>query len=191
MEQLLQNLIKESEKYGFKYLCDYAFQYEDLFVELRTETLTDESGNLEMDFVVFESEEDMNTDYELNIVNDYYNIENPQKYWEYVKDIINNARENTFKILQIKIARIIGSMEHDRFKTIKDLEDKIKEFEGVNSIKLCEDDIGDRVCDNFLIGTISVSIGRDTLDYDIQLYYIKDNLGQYYITETELLQEAI
>ena len=191
MEELLQKLVKDSNKYGFKWLGDYAFQYEDLFVELRTETLTDENNCWEMDFAVFESEKDMNTDYDLNIAEEYYNIENAEEYWNYVKDIISNARANVEKVLERKISIILQDMEHRRFKTIKELEDKIKEFEGVYSIKLIEDDIGEKVCDDFLIGTIGISMGKDNLDYDIQLYYIKDNLGQYYITETEMLQEAI
>lgn len=100
-------------------------------------------------------------------------------------------QKNVGEILERKINIILQDMEQRRFKTIKELEDKIKEFEGVYSIKLMEDDIGEKVCDDFLIGTIGVNIGKDSLDYDIQLYYIKDNLGQYYITETEMLQEAI
>ena len=65
---------------------DQCFKYKDLYVELRPETTTDVNDVPEMDFVVFETEEDMNTDYEQNIGVDYYDISDANKYWQYVKD---------------------------------------------------------------------------------------------------------
>lgn len=54
---------------------------------------------------------------------------------------------------------------------------------------------GDVVCDDYLIGTIGITIDDDRLlrnfVFDFQLFYIKDNLGNYYITEVELLEEVI
>ena len=92
VDELVKKLVNDSSKYGFKWLGDYAFQYEDLFIELRTETLTDENNCWEMDFAIFKSIEDMNTDYDLNIADDYWNIENSKEYWEHIQDIINTIR---------------------------------------------------------------------------------------------------
>lgn len=49
---------------------------------------------------------------------------------------------------------------------------------------------GDIVCDDYLIGTIWYIEDDKEIVYDFQLYYIKDNKGQYYITEIELLDEV-
>ena len=67
------------------------FKYKGYFVELRPETMTDENkGELQMDFVVFENEKDLNTDYELNVCNEYSNILDAKQYWNFVKDCIVN-----------------------------------------------------------------------------------------------------
>ena len=47
------------------------------------------------------------------------------------------------------------------------------------------------ICDNALIGSILViDKGGREVQYDIQLFYIKDNLDNYYITETQVLGEV-
>lgn len=81
---------------------DQCFKYKNIFVELRPETVTDVNDVPEMDFAVFETEEDMNTDYEQNIGVDYWDISNPEAYWNYVKsyceavlDRLNNKEVKT------------------------------------------------------------------------------------------------
>lgn len=65
------------------------FKYKDYFIELRPETMTDENeGTLEMDFAVFENENDLNTDYNLNVYSEYWDILDTEKYWSFVKDCI-------------------------------------------------------------------------------------------------------
>ena len=71
------------------------FKYKDYFIELRPETTVDDNeGTLEMDFVVFENEDDMGTDYDLNICNDYADILHLAKYWSFVKKCIEDNVKN-------------------------------------------------------------------------------------------------
>ncbi len=71
------------------------FKYKDYFIELRPETTVDDNeGTLEMDFAVFENEDDMGTDYDLNICNDYADTLNPAKYWSFVKKCIEDSVEH-------------------------------------------------------------------------------------------------
>jgi hypothetical protein len=44
----------------------------------------------------------------------------------------------------------------------------------------------DHISDDILIGSVETV---DNLQFDIQLFYIKDNYNNYYITETEVLEE--
>lgn len=84
---------------------------------------------------------------------------------------------------------IINSVVRRRFKTIEGLCSAIAVQNGVYKVNLVEG-TGDIVCDNYLIGTIGIVIDNEVIDYDFQVYYIKDNLGNYYITESELLEEV-
>ena len=84
---------------------------------------------------------------------------------------------------------IIDSVVHRRFETIKELCNAIAVQNGVYKVNLVEGS-GDIICDNYLIGTIGFVKDNEVIDYDFQVYYIKDNLGNYYITESELLEEV-
>lgn len=88
---------------------------------------------------------------------------------------------------------IIDSVVHRRFETIEELCNAIAVQNGVYKVNLVEGS-GDIVCDNYLIGTIGIVEDDNgflkSFDYDFQVYYIKDNLGNYYITESELLEEV-
>ena len=81
--------------------------------------------------------------------------------------------------------------------------DKIKEkieenflinLNDIDTIKvfcLVEDTDMEVVTDNALIGSIIITTkDKEQYVYDIQLFYIKDNLGNYYITETILLEKV-
>ena len=85
IEKYLEEIFKASKYYGFKHIGCGCFKYKDLYIELREETITDINGIYEMDYAVFENEEDMNTDYELNIMTDYMSIENAIEFWQYLK----------------------------------------------------------------------------------------------------------
>lgn len=80
---------------------------------------------------------------------------------------------------------------HKRFKEIKDITEYIVNMENVNKVDLFEDKEMEISCDNALIGTIYLQENDNEVQYDIQIWYIKDNLGQYYITEVECLGELI
>ena len=84
---------------------------------------------------------------------------------------------------------IINSVVHRRFETIEELCNAIAVQNGVYKVNLVEGS-GDIICDNYLIGTIGFVKDNEVIDYDFQVYYIKDNLGNYYITESELLEEV-
>ena len=86
------------------------------------------------------------------------------------------------------INNVIDSVVHRRFETIEELCNAIAVQNGIYKVNLVEGS-GDIVCDNYLIGTIVFGKDDEVIDDDFQLYYIKDNLGNYYITESELLEE--
>ena len=87
------------------------------------------------------------------------------------------------------INSVIDSVVHKRFETIEELCNAIAVQNGVYKVNLV---VGSWVivCDNYLIGTIGFVKDNEVIDYDFQVYYIKDNLGNYYITESELLEEV-
>lgn len=89
IEKYLEEILKASKYYGFKHIgCD-CYKYKNVYVELREETITDINGIYEMDYAVFETEEDMNNDYELNIMTDYMAIENAIEFWQDLKATID------------------------------------------------------------------------------------------------------
>lgn len=83
---------------------------------------------------------------------------------------------------------LIEKLLHKRFKNMSEIEHEIENLLVRHKIDFkfvsLEDGKGDIVADNYMIGYIDL----DNEDYiDFQVYYIKDNLKQYYITETEIL----
>lgn len=91
------------------------------------------------------------------------------------------------KELVNKVYSILNSIQHSRFVNIDEIISRLCVQNGVFKAHLVEGE-GDIVCDNYLIGSISVIDDKESIECDIQLYYIIDNLGQYYITQVELLE---
>lgn len=79
LEDILNNVPVE-----VKHLGDYAYEYKGLYIELRPDTIFTDNTPPEMDFAVFEDEEDMNIDYELNIGTGYAAMTPYYRYWEAV-----------------------------------------------------------------------------------------------------------
>ena len=79
LEDILNNVPVE-----VKHLGNYAYEYKGLYIELRPDTIFTDNTPPEMDFAIFEDEEDMNTDYELNIGTGYAAMTPYYRYWEAV-----------------------------------------------------------------------------------------------------------
>lgn len=99
-DESISNLLQEIQNKvpdDIKYLSDYAYTYKGLFIEIRPDTIfVEEDANIvEMDFAIFRTEEDMNTDYETNIATDYYSMLSPVRYWEAVKLVCDKCLEKT------------------------------------------------------------------------------------------------
>lgn len=83
---------------------------------------------------------------------------------------------------------LIAELLHKRFKNISEIEFEIEsllvkykiDFEFV----CLENGKGDIVVDNYMVGYIDLG-NEDYIDFHV--YYIQDNLKQYYITEAEIL----
>ena len=99
-------------------------------------------------------------------------------------------------IIDIKkdLYKILNGLQHKRFESIEKICEQIAVQDNIFKVDLHNGN-GDVVCDDYLIGTIGITIDDDrllrNLVFDFQLFYIKDNLGNYYITEVELLEEVI
>ena len=89
--------IKENVPVDIKHIGDNCYTYKGLFIELRPETIFTDNTPPEMDFVVFETEEDMNTDYELNMGVDYLPMTPYYRYWEGVKLYCDKLLKDTKK----------------------------------------------------------------------------------------------
>lgn len=84
-----------------------------------------------------------------------------------------------------------GKIEEIEQKMIERFFKKLKKLQTLKIIELVEDKDMEIVVDNALIGSILViDKGGREVQYDIQLFYIKDNLDNYYITETQVLGEV-
>lgn len=104
-----------------------------------------------------------------------------------------------YLIEDIEVAKSLNLLVGTRSKDIQDLKnkmaekffEKLKKMQTLKIFDIVEDTDMEVVCDDALIGSIMViDKGGREVQYDIQLYYIIDNLGNYYITETELLGEV-
>ena len=89
-EKELLNKIFEAKPNDFEYLGDNAFKHRGLFVELRPETYCTDNEIPEIDFAIFETEEDMNTDYESNLGVDYFAMKPAYNFWKYVRLYCDN-----------------------------------------------------------------------------------------------------
>mgnify|MGYP001624634754 CR=1 FL=1 len=97
-----------------------------------------------------------------------------------------------------KVENILDNMVGRR-GNIDKIKEKIEEnflinLDNIDTVKvfcLVEDTDMEVVTDNALIGSIIITTkDKEQYVYDIQLFYIKDNLGNYYITETILLEKV-
>ena len=97
-----------------------------------------------------------------------------------------------------KVENILDNMVGRR-GNIDKIKEKIEEnflinLDNIDTVKvfcLVEDTDMEVVTDNALIGSIIIiTKDKEQYVYDIQLFYIKDNLGNYYITETILLEKV-
>lgn len=97
-----------------------------------------------------------------------------------------------------KVEKILDNMVGRR-GNIDKIKEKIEEnflinLDDIDTVKvfcLVEDTDMEVVIDNALIGSIIITTkDKEQYVYDIQLFYIKDNLGNYYITETILLEKV-
>lgn len=93
-----------------------------------------------------------------------------------------------------RLYEILNGLQHKRFESIEKICEQIAVQDNIFKVDLHNGN-GDVVCDDYLIGTIGITIDDDRLlrnfVFDFQLFYIKDNLGNYYITKVELLEEVI
>lgn len=105
-----------------------------------------------------------------------------------------------YLIEDIEVAESLNLLVGTRNKDIQDLKNKmaekffgkLKNLQTLKVFEIVEDVNMEIVCDDALIGSIMViDKGGREVQYDIQLFYIKDNLNNYYITETEVLEEVI
>lgn len=92
-------------------------------------------------------------------------------------------------MLKIKLSNYLDNFVGKRFKDIFDIVNTILSYKNFCNAHLVRDE-GDRdyISDDFLIGSVETIKGQI---FDIQIYYIKDNYGNYYITETTVLDEVI
>lgn len=103
----------------------------------------------------------------------------------------NNIKTRGFKSredveLEQRLSVYLDLLLHRRFENIDKIEQELCLQHKVFKVTLKEEPTTDKVCDDFLIGTLETI---DSRLFDVQVYFIKDNLGNYYITETELLGE--
>ena len=87
------------------------------------------------------------------------------------------------------IANILENLLHKRFQHISNIifqiECLLSEYDIDYKFVTLENGKGDIVVDNYMIGYID--LGNEEY-IDFQVYYITDNLKQFYITETEILE---
>lgn len=96
--------------------------------------------------------------------------------------------EDTLKLL----IGIRGTIEEIKQKMAEKFFKNIKTLQTLKVFELVEDKDMEIVLDNALIGSILViDKGGREVQYDIQLFYIKDNLDNYYITETQVLEVVL
>lgn len=104
-----------------------------------------------------------------------------------------------YLIKDIEVEETLDLLIGCRGKDIQEIKDKmaekffnnLKKLQTLKVFEVVEDTDMEVICDNALIGSILVidKVGRE-VQYDIQLFYIKDNLDNYYITETQVLGEV-
>ena len=89
----------------------------------------------------------------------------------------------------MEFEKIIENLLHKRFKNKSEIIYKIEDLLNENGINFqfvtLENGNGDIIADDYMIGYID--LGNEEY-IDFQVYYITDNLKQFYITETEILE---
>ena len=89
----------------------------------------------------------------------------------------------------------LSDIEHKRFKTVEDVENRLLSKTGCGIVKIHlveEDSRKDHVEDDYLIGQVYFTWELNgesySASFDVQIWYIKDKYGNMYITETEILE---
>lgn len=86
-----------------------------------------------------------------------------------------------------RLNKMLGTFIGRRFDSTDEIINSICIQDGFFRGHLVEDNTNkDHISDDILIGSVETV---DNLQFDIQLFYIKDNYNNYYITETEVLEE--
>lgn len=106
---------------------------------------------------------------------------------------MNFRKDNMEKFATNKINEYLESLLHRRFKTVDDLSNAILAESGVCRVNLKkETEKLDHIEDDFLIGSLSFMWEFNGVSYsanfDIQIWYINDNYGNMYVTETTILE---
>lgn len=119
-DKLFEKLFEARPK-CFEHLGDNAFKYEGLYIELRPETIFNDTDDIEMDFAIFETEEDMNTDYELHLRTDYFSIVSPIDFWCYVANVCHSVKLDLIKdhIITNKEGIVVSDSFYDGFTYAK------------------------------------------------------------------------
>lgn len=92
------------------------------------------------------------------------------------------------KITEKDISKILNSLVGRRFETIDEICNAIAVNNGFWKVNLVKDEVDIVVGDYILIGQVGV-VDTENREYDIEVYYIKDNQDNFYITETQVLWE--
>lgn len=98
----------------------------------------------------------------------------------------NNCPYLSMEVRQ-KLNKILETFIGRRFDSTDEIINSICIQEGFYRGNLVEDNkVKDHISDDILIGNVGSIEG---LQFDIQLFYIKDNYNNYYITEVDVLDE--
>lgn len=90
-----------------------------------------------------------------------------------------------------ELSKILNTLIGRRFRTIEDICNAITVNKGIWKANLVEEELEQIIGDYSLIGQVGIADDIIKLEYDIQLFFIRDNQNNYYITETMVLEELI
>lgn len=103
-----------------------------------------------------------------------------------------------YLIKDIEVEETLDLLVGCRGKDIQEIKDKmaekffnnLKKLQTLKVFEVVEDTDMEVICDNALIGSILV-IDKNGIEtkYTIQLFYIRDNFKNFYITKTQILKE--
>ena len=91
--------------------------------------------------------------------------------------------------MEKKLNEILNKLQWRRFGDIDSIKKDLLKNNDIYSVRLVDEynkELIESGVDNNLIGQIKLSSGEE---YDVEMYYLKDNGGNYLITEIELLEQ--